>query len=145
MAIKKISFRLEIIEHTAAFVRRSHLTKGSHTACCCANVSVKGVCQPELIFHSGSQCLCSMLITNSSHYADTSHLLHQRLMWQLGQQITGRSQSKQGNTLLYGFVAEVTLRLLPSNLKQKALACRNVRSLTFKCLNIALNFDFINC
>lgn len=64
----------------------------------------RGECQPELILYSGSHCLCSTLITNSIHYADTSHLLHQRLMWQSGQQ-TGRSPSKEGNTTLHGFVA----------------------------------------
>lgn len=82
------------------------VTKGSHTAFCCVNISEKGECQPELILHSGCHCLCSALITNSTHDADTSHLLHQRLMWQSGQQ-TGRSPSKQGNILLSGFLAVV--------------------------------------
>ena len=82
------------------------VTKGRHTACCCANVSEEGECQPELMLHSAPHCLCSTLITNSKHYADTSHPLHQRLMWQSGQP-AGRSASKQGNMLLNGSVAVV--------------------------------------
>lgn len=101
------------------------VTKGRHTACCCANVSEEGECQPELMLHSAPHCLCSTLITNSKHYADTSHPLHQRLMWQSGQQ-AGRSTSKQGNMLLNGSVAVVRGATPPlpwaTDWKLKALA-----------------------
>lgn len=92
MVIKNISFGREITKHTAGFVHRSHLymsDKGQpHSMLLCECIR-KGVYQPELILHSGSHCLCCTLITNIACYSDTCHPLHQRSMFESGQQITG--------------------------------------------------------
>ncbi len=113
--IKKISFGLW--DYRAHCCLCSQVTSVSEWQK--AATQQKGEYQPELILHSGCHCLCSTLITNSTRSADTSHLLHQRLMWQSGQQ-TGRSPSKQGNILLNGFLAVVGGWLLCSYDKQNS-------------------------
>lgn len=92
--IKETSFVPVITEHSAAFVGRSHLYLSDKEQPHSMLLRERGVCQPELILYSHSHSLCCKLITNSTHHADTSDTLHQRLMW-LSVKQAGRSTSKQ--------------------------------------------------
>lgn len=107
VAIKKFSVGLEIAEQTAAFVHRPHLylseKRRPHNVLLCECVR-KAVCQPELILHPGSLCLCSTPMTSITHCTNTSHPLHQRLVQLSGQQITGTIKN-WGNMASYEFVA----------------------------------------
>lgn len=128
MAIKKISFGGLRLQPTLLPLFVGHIciwvTKGSHTACCCANVSGKGECQPELILHSDPHCLCATLITNSKHYCrhiSSTPSKADVAVWTTNRQVSIKTR-RRTIKWLWGFGLWLPpLLLRPSSLKLKRL------------------------